>query len=391
MAELESETFTIWREIGHHGENPVLEAAPSVEPGARITIWPGNPPGLPAGVHPLLAMPIGQGSLNGTDVWLEDRPGGVLLSDLDAPLSREDSALLVAQVADALGALHARGHAHGQVKTNRVVITLDGTPVLIGAGAVEGSIADDLKAIVSLLGALTQDTDDISASSAAAIAASLRERADSRESSSLDLRELIECAMLPPPAHPKTVRIALIPRGSLDEVQPDLGPDERVRGLLDRWSNTGSNDEHTEDRTETISASELAAQGRRVMLERLAELYQRPALQGRFESHEGTPCEPLKALIADEPLDALPVPDGVLRRSAAIPDPEPTVEVTQEAPLPGLPHIEDGPTEASGWTGGETTTPRIEGISTLTIALIAALVALTVLVILAAYLTYGVP
>jgi hypothetical protein len=153
------------------------------------------------------------------------------------------------------------------------------------------------------------------------------------------------------------IEIDLLPLGLTDEVQPDLGPDERARGLLDRWSSTGSNDELTDDRTEAISASDLAAQGRQAMLDRLGELYQRKTLEGRFDAHEGTPCAPLQALIADEPLDPLPVPDGVPRKQSPILEQENTVEVTQEAPgfAPGG---AEGAEETTGWTGAETTLPR---------------------------------
>jgi hypothetical protein len=389
MAELVSETFTVWRQIGQLGLQPVLEAAPVSEPGARVTIWPGTRPELPATVHPLVAMPLGRGELNEAQVWIEDRPPGALLSDLEGPLCTQEAAQLMAQVADALGALHTRGHAHGQVQPNRVIVTLDGTPVLIGAGVQEGTVEQDLKSAVAMLHGLCGSEHTPAHGSAAALAAALREMAMSATSSSNQLREQVECAMLPPPANPQRLSIVMTPLEYLDEVQPDLGPDERVRGLLDRWSSTGSNEDLTDDRTETISASELAAQGRRVMLDRLSELYRRPTLQGRFAALEGTPCEPLKALIADEALDPLPPPDGVLRRGALIPDPEPTVEVTQEAPQPALSHSEEGTVETSGWTEGERTFPRSPAVRALTIALIAALSTLAVFAALAAYLTYG--
>jgi hypothetical protein len=279
------------------------------------------------------------------------------------------------------------------VQPSRVIVTLDGTPVLIGAGVQEGTVEQDLESAVAMLHGLCGPEHTPVHGSAAALAAALREMAMSSSGSGSgdQLREQVECAMLPPPTNPQRLSIAMTPLGYLDEVQPDLGPDERVRGLLDRWSNTGSNDDLTDDRTETISASELAAQGRRVMLDRLSELYGRPTLHERFEALEGTPCEPLKALIADEALDPLPPPDGVLRRGALIPDPEPTVEVTQEAPLPALYQPEEGTAETSGWTEAERTVPSSPAIRALTIALIAALSTLGVFAALAAYLTYGAP
>lgn len=358
MAHPVSEAFSIWRQIGQIQDLPVLEAAPCAEPGARITLWPGALPELPIGAHPLLAVPLAHGTFEAREIWVEDRPPGVLLSDLPGPISLEDATHIGAQLADALGTLHVRGHSHGDVRAERVVLTMDGMPTLIGAGTMPGSPSADLDAVLELVHQLGGTPLSLSVESAAALAAGLRELGSASESVSTDLRETIECAMLPPPAQPQVVHIQLTPLGHHDEVQPDLGPDERARGLLDRWSNTGSVEEFTDDRTEAISATELAAQGRRVMLERLHDLYQRPNLAGRFGAHEGIPCEPLKALIADAAMDPLPPPDGVLRRDPVISETESTVEVTQEAPaMP--PYAADEPTgETTEWTGGETTIPR---------------------------------
>ncbi len=388
MSELGLEEFRVWREIGRTPLGPVLEAAPTSEPGARVTVWPGQPPDVPAAVHPLVAMPLGHGEIDGSPVWVEDRPPGALLSDLEGPLPLSSAAMLLAQVADGLGALHALGHAHGQVGMDRVVVALDSVPVLIGAGVMAGETAADLQALIAMFKVLCPASAVPPHGSAAELAAGLRETAMSVEPPESSLREMVELAMIAPPAVPRILRISVTPMGYLDEVQPDLGPDEHVRGLLDRWSGTGSNEEFTDDRTEAISASELAAQARRVMLERLGDLYRRPVLDQRFAEQEGTPCEPLKALIADEPLDPLPVADGVIRQYETVQDQENTAEVTMEAPAPTLPQAPETPGtgEVTGWTGGETTSPQEQANRGLLYGLLAALAILAALATVVAVL-----
>ncbi len=388
MADQGPEDFKSWRETAPSPAGPVFEASPSVETGARVTIWHGPPPDTPSPIHPLVAVPLSIGVVDDHPVWVEERPLGPLMSDLTEPIEIVEAAQLMAQVADGLGALHARGHAHGGLSPAMIVITLDCSPVLIGAGVYAGTPSDDLAAVVAMLRQICPSAPIPAHGSAAELAAGLRETAMSGAASKSNLREQVELAMAPPPATPQTLRIHLTPMGYTDEVQPDLGPDARSRGLLDQWSNTGSHEEFTDDRTETISASELAAQGRQIMLERLDELYGRPAIQQRFGEQDGTPCASVKALLAEAPLDSLPVADGVLRRRIPIQEQENTVEVTQEAPIASRMHATESTGETTGWTGGETTIPRTTQIRLLTVALMAALGVLTVLAVVSAYLTY---
>ena len=72
MAQMDSESFAVWREIGRLDDRAVHEAAPCSEPGARVTLWPGSVPDLPPAVHPLLAAPVGQGTVGGDEVWIEN-------------------------------------------------------------------------------------------------------------------------------------------------------------------------------------------------------------------------------------------------------------------------------------------------------------------------------
>jgi hypothetical protein len=390
MATPDLETYTVWRKIGQHAGQSVIEAAPVSEPGARVNIWPGPLPDLPMATHPLVAMPIGLVQLDGQPGWLEQRPAGVLLSDLAGDLTAVDTALIIAQVADALGALHARGLAHGQLAPNRVVISMNGTPVLIGAGVTAGTDSEDLKAALGLLQCSSTPLLPPAASSAAALAASLRELASPVVPLSSTLREQIECAMLPPLPSQQRIELEVASLTHHDEVQPDLGPDERIRGLLDPWSSTGSSGELSEDHTETISASELAEQGQQAMLERLSELYARADLSGRFEQNEGTPCEATRALLSTEPLDPIPPVDGVQSQTDAIPEAESTVEVTQEAPNHG-PSSVPIPRETTGWRGAEATVPRPSRTRARRTALIAVLACALTLGLTATYLSCAGP
>ena len=51
-----------------------------------------------------------------------------------------------------------------------------------------------------------------------------------------------------------------------------------------------------------------------LLLARLMSPPEVPPDPDRFADVEGEPCQPIKAMLAEEPLDPLPVPEGVLLR-----------------------------------------------------------------------------
>jgi hypothetical protein len=361
MSDGAGQSFHVLRRIDRTAAGPVFEAAPATDPDMRVTVWSGEAPNVPIGVHPVFAMPIGRGRNERQPLWVEDRPPGCLLSDISPPLPLYDAARIVSQVAEGLVALHKRGHAHGSVSESRIVLDRDGSPVLIGAGVVSGSPGHDLSSVIGLFGRLAPEVTLVEVESMSDFAANLRElalNADRSEACPIPESTSNEHG---PRDEATTILLALEPLGFTDEVQVDLGPDESERGLLDRWSNTQSLDDLTGDQTESISTTELAAQARRLLLQRVRDLYATPDLADRFAANEGTACAPIRAQIADEPLDALPIPEGVpYLPDGARNEAESTAEVTAEAPGLFDPIRAE---ETTGWTGPvETTSPG--GLST---------------------------
>ena len=74
------QTFQLLREI-HFREDP--RAWEALDPnGARVTIWSGSPHHVPPNVHPALPHAIGSGQMDGEPVWIEHRPGAIVLEDI---------------------------------------------------------------------------------------------------------------------------------------------------------------------------------------------------------------------------------------------------------------------------------------------------------------------
>lgn len=98
-----------------------------------------------------------------------------------------------------------------------------------------------------------------------------------------------------------------------DEIGIAVGPDGDVRGLFDAPFTGTATGEHTAD---VAYAPERPGEQRRtaVLAWIAAETLARNA-----ETGDGAPCEPLKRLIADEPLDPLPALDGVPLQARAAP------------------------------------------------------------------------
>jgi hypothetical protein len=364
----------------------VLEAAPQDEPEERVTIWPGNPPTVPIGLHPVLATPIGHGTHDDQQFWVEDRPPGCLLSDLVAAPAPHDAARIASQIAEGLAALHHRGFTHGHLDAARVVLDEDGVPVLIGAGVRPGTPEADLDAMLALCAQISPTHPALAASTMAELSTALRERALNSPRQGVTLTTLLAQSTITPPDTCSTLTLSLQPLGFTDEVRVELGPDEAERGLLDRWATEEVSGDLTGDQTESISTTELAAQAKRVLLERVTDLYASPELALRFDKHAGASCTAMFALLTDEPLDPLPTPEGVvLLQEPAGSGPESTSEITAEAPDVFEPHPTE---ETTGWTDAVENTATTGLSSRWEWALAGALVTLVILAFVSLIIFY---
>ncbi len=302
------------RKVRVHGR-----ATEVAEGGARFTIWPGQPPeGMPE--HPSLGWPVAASELDGAPVWLESRPNGALLSELSG-LSVPEVGMVMLDVAEALAELHEHDLAHGSVDERHIVVTDGGRAVLIGTGVQAGQAERDALALRELMtrkwpppGSPPDPGDE----PAAVIAETLSGWLDYEypDHSTLALGTRARQATFPVP-----VRAERIPwdtelpeaLGWLDEVSVVT----RSEGL-NRWNTTSS---HISGAiTGALEGTQplvgfLEDDPRRLAL--MARLMSPPEVSPdplRFEEIEGEPCQAIKDLLAEEPLDPLPVPEGVLRR-----------------------------------------------------------------------------
>jgi len=95
-----------------------------------------------------------------------------------------------------------------------------------------------------------------------------------------------------------------------DEVTFDIGPDPAEPGLLDQWD-AHSVSQATETREWTMAGAGDLNERKRSMVARLVSPPVPLPDPDRFDAVEGSACEPIKRLLADEPFDPLPLPDGI--------------------------------------------------------------------------------
>lgn len=286
----------------------------------RLVLWPGEGPDeRPA--HGALGTVLGRGVFEGEAIWAEELPPGSFLADL--PPGSGGAAAALADVVEALGCLHAEGFAHGGLDASCVVVGVDGRGRLLGAVG-EGAVEEDLAALDVLLGKWAPETRRDG--SLAELAAALRAQEATAPGALPAADTLVD--------EGPTLELVLEPLGSLDEVGFDLGPDEGERGLLDTWAGRTMPGEDPTGAIEVTGGVDGNPGAITALLAHLAAGVARDASAARFAPHEGRPSRAVKACIADEPLDPLPVPEGLPLSGTSFLEPGGHTDITAVADRP---------------------------------------------------------
>jgi len=315
--------YRLSRSLPLRPEGPVREAVSEAE-GERVVLWPGPPPG-PRPSHPALPAVLGHGLLEGAAVWVEARPAGALLVDLEPGLPVGPA---LAEVAQGLAVLHAAGGAHGDLDAAAVVVDAAGRGHLLGARG-RGSAAADEAALAALVEAWARTGPP---GSPGAEGAAGWEGAEGAARLAARVA-LVEARTR---AEGRWLEVALGGQGSVDEVGFDLGRDESARGLLDTWAGRTLPGVERTGSAEPTGSWEPEEMPLTAVLAQVAAGLGREAAADRFAAWEGTPSRAVKALIADEPLDPLPVPDGLPLSGTSFLEPGGSADVTAVAGLPVL-------------------------------------------------------
>ncbi len=323
--------FQVVRRLPPVGSAPVVEVAAVDAPSERRIIWPGRPAFSSPPAHPSLPPRLASARAHGVPVWLEEVVPAAHLGELDLP--PELAAGVLGAVAEALGALHAAGLAHGDLAAHRVRVSARGEVALVGAGARPGTPEEDGRALAALAEALGVEA--FADPRPEALAERARPRiapvpADAPAILVEEAADADEPTVIPEEPLPDDPGLMRLP---LDEVDFDIGPDEVERGLLDTASGSGATG--PADRTSAVEDAGEPGRRRVAALARLAAVLEQEADPGRFGDLEGRPDPAIRALVAEESLDPLPLPEP------GVPDwpgweAEPTAEVTAvRVPAPG--------------------------------------------------------
>ena len=300
----------------------------AVDQGARLTVWPGDPP-ADAVEHPGLAWALGEGQLDGEPCWLEHRPPGARLAELQN-LSAAELGMVLLDVAEAIAALNAAGAWHGAIDADHVVVSHGGRAMVIGLCPREGSVEADARALRMLMAELWPATapppPDPGEEPASVLAEALSGWLDFEYPDHTPFSLGSRSRAATPDATEEILRVRRV-REQFDEIGLDIGTDSYGRGLLDRWA-TGSSlsGAHTGAIEFTRPGPDADETPRASLLARLLSPPERPPDPLRFDAIEGQPCGEIKRLIADEPLDPLPLPSSTPRRNLLPATPIPVPE-----------------------------------------------------------------
>ncbi len=284
------------------------EVALPEQEGVRLSLFSGAEPPRPPR-HPALARVLGSATRDGEPVWVEERAAGPLLSELQG-LDAVRTARALQDLASALAALHGSGMAHGGVTADRVVVRPDGRAQLIGAGVASGSVADDLAALRALMLSLWPRDAPPPPDPGPGEGASVLSESLAGWLSYHHPPVTVQPWAPPGPPVPEmalVIQLIATPESHhLDEVGFDLGPEPDG----DRSTGSGTAGGHTEH-TRPASTRYGASPRRQGLLGRVLAFADEAGDPDRFAGVAGRPSGVIKTLIADEPLDPLPLPDGV--------------------------------------------------------------------------------
>ena len=222
---------------------------------------------------------------------------------------------------------------HGEVGPERIFLGSDGGVVLTGRGRRGGLVAMD---VVSALSILHGEEDTLPAAGALGIAEELAAEspADATEQLAAWVRQHLPPS--PEPGPPLALTVSL-PDGGMDEVVPDLGPDVDGSGILDRWSVTTGNTAANEptETTAELGAARTPQQLAIGLWSRLAAPRANPS-PSRFDATTREASRGVRALLADEPPDVLPVPLEIAKATVIRAAPSPA-SFQDEIPTQALP------------------------------------------------------
>jgi hypothetical protein len=302
----------------------VLELASPEDPTQRFTLWPGLPP--PEGpLHPSLAPRILSGRVQGEPVWLEARPTGAPLNRVAAQLGTALLALVMRDCCEGLAALHEAGRVHGDVKSKRVVLDEGGYATLVGVGQRQAHPEEDLAALIRLGRTVSGEISglclpEVVPADADALLAILEEPLGGQDETQLRdaLASLSSAELSPIPEEPTMLQVVVEhtqgARGRMDELNPVLGPEAERTGSHISWSSsTGEvTRESTVEATHAVSEGTGALPALGDALSRRTQVFSRllapmgpSAPAARLEERRGRPCQAIRALVMDSPLDPL--------------------------------------------------------------------------------------
>ena len=93
-----NQVFDILREHATATGGRALEARGA--DGTRVTIWSGVSTTGSTNIHPLIPITIGSGTLDNEPIWIELRPGRLVLAEVLGKANRLDRVQWAAQILD---------------------------------------------------------------------------------------------------------------------------------------------------------------------------------------------------------------------------------------------------------------------------------------------------
>lgn len=351
-AEAGTRSFRVLATLGYTSGRPVFELADPDALEERYTLWPGLPPAqMP--LHPGLAPMLLVGRQAGEPVWLEARPEGISGEVLSGRLAAPEVSLLLQDICEVLHALHEQGQVHGEVRANRMVVSLDGWVVLVGAGIRRVRPDEDLVDLIRLGRKLLDPRDppgvlylpETLPRSVLEYRDDLARRFEGLRPDDVraGLVERIRDVSSPLPRQTTLLEVDLEvpePRGIVDEVGVELGRESEGERSVTGWTGTpswestgswepSSSWERTggtvtrvgvpTDNEVTGSFAAMPARSRRAqLLARILAPRPTPRDPAALEARTGTACKELERMVLEEPLDPLPTALDTRRTGATV-------------------------------------------------------------------------